>query len=105
MAGAIKIIFALVFVAAVWSFSEAATCTDKMAGNLCQNLVTKHQCKTNDYVQKQCPKSCFNCGPPPPKPCQNTSPKCGTWKKYCRSIGNVRKMCPYSCGMCRSQAV
>ncbi|XP_066935885.1 uncharacterized protein ZK673.1-like [Clytia hemisphaerica] len=98
-------VLALFLVVVVCSLSADATCTDKMAGNLCQKWVSQHQCKTNEYVQQKCPKSCFNCGTPPPKPCQNTSHKCGSWKKYCRSIGNVRKMCPYSCGMCRSQAV
>merc|ERR1712189_98488 len=81
MASEMKIIFSFLLVATVYSLWVDATCTDKMPGQICQNLVTKDQCRKNEYVQKQCPKSCFDCKKPPPKPCQNQSSKCSSWRK------------------------
>lgn len=54
-------------------------------------------CSSNDYVKKNCKKSCGTCGV---ANCSDKDKRCSGWRSYCNSNDYVKTNCKRTCNTC-----
>jgi hypothetical protein len=60
-------------------------------------------CSNNDYVKKNCKKTCRLCGGTQPGPgpsCSDKDRRCSRWRKLCNSHPYVKNNCKRTCRRC-----